>query len=223
MLFGRAAGGFAPVVKVPLASRPHEIRATDLNGDAKPDLVTANDLGDNVSVAIGKGDGTFQAPVLYPVGNAPMSLVAGNFNGDGKRAVGVGVLLGHGDGTFGSVRSYAAGSHPFSIAAGDFNSDGRLDAVTANFNTGANNISFHRNITPAPDTTPTSVVSHSPASGGTGVPLTSNVSAVLSEDVEPGSIQFTLAGPEARRYRGGIPTTHRATPRRSIRATISRP
>src|SRR5581483_4815153 len=54
----------------------------DFNGDGKPDLAIA--LGNNggVNVFLGKGDGTFQAPVNYAVANAHRLAVA-DFDGDG--------------------------------------------------------------------------------------------------------------------------------------------
>jgi hypothetical protein len=63
--------------------------AGDLNGDGKLDVVTANFDGSDVSVLIGVGDGTFQAPVHYSgkyVGrpSGPNCIVLADLNGDGK-------------------------------------------------------------------------------------------------------------------------------------------
>jgi hypothetical protein len=46
--------------------------------------------------------------------------------------------------------------------------------------------------TTAVDTTPPTVTSTAPASGATGVPATTTVSAVLSEPVQPGTVAFAL-------------------------------
>ncbi|HUI84292.1 MAG TPA: VCBS repeat-containing protein, partial [Candidatus Binatia bacterium] len=94
----------------------------------------------NISVLLGRGDGTFQQAVNYPAGLAPRWVVVADFNGDGKPDLAVaeessgaaGILLGNGDGTFQPVVNYATGVSPWSIAAGDFNGDGKLDLVTAN-------------------------------------------------------------------------------------------
>jgi len=57
-------------------------------GDGKLDLAVANfanGLSSTVSIFLGNGDGTFQTPApSYVVGNGPISVVAGDFNGDGK-------------------------------------------------------------------------------------------------------------------------------------------
>jgi hypothetical protein len=102
------------------------------------------ELGNDIGVMLGKGDGKFQAPVSYPVG--PMSwfrggaarrgVVVADFNGDGipDPAVlflgGVRVLLGNGDGSFQTTAiSYVTG--PDQLAVGDFNGDGLPDLAVS--------------------------------------------------------------------------------------------
>ena len=132
--------------------------AGDFNGDGHIDLAVANTASNDVSVLLGNGNGTFQHEVrytvgIYPisketaVGSYPFSVVAGDFNGDGRTDLAVAngasndvsVLLGNGDGTFQNFQQPVqnlAGSLPFGIVAGDFNGDGRTDLAVANFASG---------------------------------------------------------------------------------------
>ena len=141
-------GGFAPGAPVPVGTMPVSIAYADLNGDLKIDLVTANENSNNVTVALGNGNGTFQTGVTYAVGTKPTGVAIADVNGDGKPDLivanqtdsTVSILLGNGDGTFQASVSYPVGTGSRSVAVGDFNNDGFPDlAVT---DTGANQVSI---------------------------------------------------------------------------------
>jgi hypothetical protein len=140
-------GTFRPTGTYSVGNTPSALVAGDFNGDGALDLAVADanlDLetgnptfkGD-VSILLGKGDGTLHEAVTYPVGAAPLALVAGDFNGDGHLDLATtnhdsqdaSVLPGNGDGTFGRALTAALQGSPFSLVAGDFNGDGRLDVA----------------------------------------------------------------------------------------------
>src|SRR5215831_7536774 len=89
----------------------------DFNHDGATDLATVNAGNSTVGVLLGKGDGTFAAPVTYPVGTSIVAVAAGDFNRDGnldlvvadQSGKALSVLRGNGDGTFQAPLSYAAG------------------------------------------------------------------------------------------------------------------
>ncbi len=128
-----------------VGSAPPAVMVADFNGDGKLDLAVTNISSNSVSILLGKGDGTFGAPVNFATGNNPLRGVVGDFNGDGKPDLAipnkfsnnVSVLLGNGDGTFQPAVSYAAGNSPVVVALGDFNGDGKLDLAVANLGSGS--------------------------------------------------------------------------------------
>ncbi|HEY6385579.1 MAG TPA: VCBS repeat-containing protein, partial [Candidatus Acidoferrum sp.] len=105
---------------------PTPVAVGDFNGDGIPDLLVSNRGTNNVSVLLGNGDGTFQAPINTAVGTLPSAVVVGDFNGDGKLDLAVAnsgdgtvtVLFGNGDGTFTINATYTVGNTPIAIAFG---------------------------------------------------------------------------------------------------------
>ena len=109
------------------------IIAGDFNDDGRLDLAVL--VGNDVAILMGNGDGTFQAPVDYPVGQGPYALLSGDFGGDGildlvvADTAGTQILLGNGDGTFQPATTIAGVGGP--LAAGDFSGNGNLDLAIA--------------------------------------------------------------------------------------------
>ena len=97
------------------------VTTADLNGDGNGDLVIVNGNSggtpsSQIFVLLGNSDGTFQTAVPYNVpGNASLSTVIDDVNGDGKLDIvsssdngQISVFTGKGDGSFNSVQSFAA-------------------------------------------------------------------------------------------------------------------
>jgi hypothetical protein len=150
LLLGRGDGTFEPQLQSTVTDTPtvhHGLAVADLNGDGRLDLVTAQLGPSDISVLLGKGDGTFQPPIRFAVGLGPVAAVSGDFSNAGRRDTAsvnpttneVAVALGAGDGTLQAPVFYPVGNTPVAIMAGDFNGDGRLDLAIANF--GSNDVS----------------------------------------------------------------------------------
>ena len=136
----------------PLGSSDHhqlscdvsDLAVGDFNGDGKVDLV-ASCGNSTVNVLLGNGDGTFQSPVPYDVGNNAASVAVADFNGDGMLDIAtanqtdntISVLLGKGDGTFQPRATTAVGTNPSALAAGDLNGDGLSDLAVVNTSVGS--------------------------------------------------------------------------------------
>ena len=78
------SGGLLPAVTYPAGLNPQSVAVGDFNGDGVSDLLVGNLGSSNVSVLLGKTDGTFLPQIAFPAGAQPYSVAAGDFNGDGK-------------------------------------------------------------------------------------------------------------------------------------------
>ena len=114
VLLNDGAGGYGTATTFAAGTNAHDVIVADFNGDGVLDLATANFNGlanERVSILLGTGLGTFNAPLKFDAGLNPESLSAGDLNGDGILDLVVGnrfdptnqisILLGNDDG-FGS-------------------------------------------------------------------------------------------------------------------------
>ena len=127
---------------------PSEVHAVSLRGNSTLDLIVGSFNTNQIAVLLGNGNGTFQAPVFYPVGtasNTPTSLTTGDFNHDGNLDVAtantedntVSILIGNGSGTLTPLgAAINVGRIPEAIRSADFNSDGYSDLAVANYQDG---------------------------------------------------------------------------------------
>jgi FG-GAP-like repeat/Bacterial Ig-like domain len=149
VLLGQAGGVFGAAVAYAAGGiQPYDVAVADVNGDARPDLITANYGSNSISVLFGQSDGTFSAADTYSVGGQrPYSIAVADLNGDTMLDIvtnnvnsnTVSVLLGQAAGRYSAAVSYGVGRGPLDIAIADLNGDARPDIVTAN--NGANTIS----------------------------------------------------------------------------------
>lgn len=122
----------------------------DFNGDKNVDLISVNSTSNNISLLLGKGDGTFGPEQTFAVGTTPVALAIGDLNNDGC----LDVVVANQDSNNFSVllctdipgcvferqAIYDLGSSPSSIALGNINNDGVLDVIATN--KGDNNVSL---------------------------------------------------------------------------------
>jgi hypothetical protein len=140
VLLGNGDGTFTETGSIPNSFGFFRALAVDLNGDKHLDLVAGGN--GNMSIALGKGDGTF-SPVVFlsngPFPNTYMGIDVGKVRTDGNLdIVGVNtstagaivVFPGNGDGTFRTPSAQATvTSTPDSVALADFDGDGKLDLL----------------------------------------------------------------------------------------------
>ncbi len=142
---GNANGTYSNkgTISIQQAPTSYPIVTADFNGDGILDLAVPLYGSNDIAILLGKGDGTFAAPVMASLSGFPVDVtqvVAADFNGDGIPDLAVidsdnsalDILLGNGDGTFAAETTNPIVSGiPLNFATGDFNGDGKTDlAVT---------------------------------------------------------------------------------------------
>jgi phosphodiesterase/alkaline phosphatase D-like protein len=156
-------GSFAEKVSFQTGSNPFGIDMGDIDGDGKPELVTANFAGNSFSVLRNTSIpgsitlNSFEPKVDFMAGALPYFITIDDFDMDGKPDI---ALTNYNDNSIsvyrntsikGSINSnsfsdkvdFATGNLPISITSGDIDGDAKPDIAVTNNQT--NNISIFRN------------------------------------------------------------------------------
>lgn len=153
---------FAPLMILYGSSSPLDICTADFDGDGKPDIAVSNHPDDlilyrNTSV---QGIISFEKLKTLTTGSSPISIAAGDLNGDGLPEI---VSANYGNRNIsvfknvsskGSIafekrinyqfKNYVLGAQPYSVSISDMDGDGKTDIVTGNFY--SNSVTLFRNI-----------------------------------------------------------------------------
>jgi hypothetical protein len=155
---GAAKPNFATPKPFPVGAFPSAVAAADVNGDGRPDIVTAGSPTNTtgaVSVLLnttakGAATASFGAVAGFPAGNHPYALVAADLNADGrpdfatanagsKGPGGNSVLVNRttaGAPLLGPAAAFATGNAPTGLTAADLDGDRRPDLISANILSG---------------------------------------------------------------------------------------
>ncbi|HKP45204.1 MAG TPA: FG-GAP-like repeat-containing protein [Pyrinomonadaceae bacterium] len=142
VLLNLGHGVFDHPQSYPFTQLPGALAVGDANSDGNPDLIIGMRDVKAVYVMLGNGNGTFQPFVSSDAtavqnGTGPYSIVAGDFDRDGKLDVALSdetlkIMKGNGDGTFRApsfntrLRNTSA-----DLKSGDLNGDGKLELISA--------------------------------------------------------------------------------------------
>ncbi len=137
-LKGNGAGGFAVPVSIPV---PHfgifGINSEDIDNDGNADLIVSNShvATHRMEIYKGNGDGTFAAPVYYPMNSGPTYVYLADMDNDLIKDIivvensGFSVLKLKNDGTMFPYQFFLGMPQPNGIAIGDFDENGKRDVI----------------------------------------------------------------------------------------------
>jgi hypothetical protein len=140
---------------------PEMVSMGDIDGDGKPDLVSANTNGNNVSVLLNTspvGNISFSVNMDFPTGTSPYGVSIADIDGDEKPDLvvanlssgTVSVLRNTGSAgsiSFAAKADFLAGTYPKHVSVGDLDGDGNLDLLISN--DGSGNVSVLKNTSSA--------------------------------------------------------------------------
>jgi hypothetical protein len=123
-----------PYTPIPIESSPNEVG--DFNGDGFVDAVISS-VDDVIAVCMGNGNGTFQTPLVLPVGGYPRGFGVFDFDADGDFDIAVAnnatnnvsIRLNNGNGTFAADVKINVTGGPYGMSAADMDNDGIMDLV----------------------------------------------------------------------------------------------
>lgn len=156
-----------------VGTKPVAIAAGDLDGDGKPDLVTANEGSGDVTVL--KNNQNFAMPNPWAAAISPTSvaigeidnrpgldLVVGCNNTENKDMV---VLLNAGSGNFGAANPFTVGRTPTGVVTRDLNGDNKAEVILSVRTTGMAHVFNNQSLgnTPSFGTGPTYQLGTMPA------------------------------------------------------------
>lgn len=124
---------------LPAGDGPVAGTVADFNSDGKDDLFVVAQFGDEGTILLGRGDGSFAASTMR-LGDGPVYLEPADLDHDGILdlvvanliASTVSILLGNGDGSFKLFRNQAVGTGPIALVIADLDKDGHLDLAVVN-------------------------------------------------------------------------------------------
>ena len=137
-------GNFLLASEPGVQRHPANVASADLNGDGRPDLITANSFTNRLSILINNGGGNFTLSSSPEAGGRPIAVSPIDVNSDGRmdlvvlnqsdihgnpNSSSVVVLTNNGLGSFSVLSAFPLTNSTWTAAAADINGDGKTDLI----------------------------------------------------------------------------------------------
>ena len=137
---GVGDGTFAPHISYTIGDDPELMRYEDINGDGLPDILSANNVSEDISVLLAQPGGEFQPATAIEFRDETRYFDVVDVNGDDRPDIiasiwnwdEITVFLGDGDGVFSQEVTSACGIGPAAFSIRDLNGDSIPDMVVLN-------------------------------------------------------------------------------------------
>lgn len=144
---------FLPSLDHLVGSKPTVVRASDLDADGDMDIVSANSVGDSLSILWNDGFGGFTTiqHIQLPINSGATDMLLCDLNQDGAPDLAVTcgfsnellVALNLGAGTFSPFSVYATDFGPIHLTAEDLDEDGAPELLTTNYGSHSTSVFYN--------------------------------------------------------------------------------
>ncbi len=154
---------FSPKVDFPSGANPWGVVTGDIDGDSKPDIVTANNTAGSVSILRNVsspgsfGANSFSTKIDLVTGNTPYYITLGDIDGDERSDL---IVTNYNSNTVTVIRNisspgslttgsfadkidFTTGSNPYNVGLSDIDGDGKPDITV--INSGSNSVGIFKN------------------------------------------------------------------------------
>ena len=128
---------FGEFTEIATLDQPGGVATSDVSGDGRADIITANRATDTISIFEQNASGGFALAATMDVGDNPTDIQVADLNDDDKADLvitnrdsgDVSVFLGNGDGSFADELRFLVGRGPTGLVLDDIDNDGDIDAA----------------------------------------------------------------------------------------------
>jgi microcystin-dependent protein len=191
---------FGPAVNYTVGNGPVYVTAADVNGDSKPDLISANYTDGTLSVLTNNGGGGFSPAGTYKAGSNVWSVTVADVNNDARPDLisansgtnTLSVYTNDGSGNFALLNNFTVGWNPYMAVVVDVNHDGKADIVCTDL--GDKTLTVLTNYLSYTITSVTNITTNAPTVTTNIVSINTNALVIVTTNAPTASFTGSFSG-----------------------------